>query len=397
MKIPRTERERADILKARRIEKMCRSSHAFVRGNTRQHYEWLHDLGIQLPDGPPVWICGDCHVGNLGPIADANGNVDIQVRDLDQTIIGNPAHDLVRLALSLASAARGSDLPGVTTAHMLEKMIQGYEAGLSTLDTEEPAVPEPNVVAMVRRQALGRRWRDLASERIEDVRPFIPLGKKFWTLSDDEKKGIAILLDSPEIKELIVSFNKRSTRSTVELRDAAFWMKGCSSLGKLRYAALVHVSGERKGKLSLVDVKEAVQSVAPSAEGPAMPTHYGKRVVAGARALSPNLGDRMAAGDLLGRPIIVRELMPEDLKLEIAQFTRLEAIGSARYLSGVVGKAHGRQMTAELRTGWIRELKARHPSDLAAPSWLWNAVVSLLVRHEQAYLEHCRIHALAAA
>jgi tetratricopeptide (TPR) repeat protein len=22
-----------------------------------------------LPEGPPVWICGDCHVGNLGPLA----------------------------------------------------------------------------------------------------------------------------------------------------------------------------------------------------------------------------------------------------------------------------------------------------------------------------------------
>jgi len=37
----------------------------------------------------------------------------IQIRDLDQTVIGNPAHDSVRLGLWLASAARGSD-PGAT-------------------------------------------------------------------------------------------------------------------------------------------------------------------------------------------------------------------------------------------------------------------------------------------
>ena len=69
-------------------------------------------------DKEVIWICGDCHVGNLGPIADAQGKVDAQIRDLDQTVIGNPAHDLIRLGLSLASAARGSDLPGVTTARM---------------------------------------------------------------------------------------------------------------------------------------------------------------------------------------------------------------------------------------------------------------------------------------
>jgi len=128
-----------------------------------------------------------------------------------------------------------------------------------------------------------------------------------------------------------------------------------------------------------------------------MPRDPGERVVAGARALSPNLGDRMAAGIIHGRPVIVRELMPEDLKLEIEQFTRKEAISAARYLASVVGKAHGRQMSSETRKAWIRELQSRHPTDLAAPTWLWNTVVSLLVLHEEAYLRHCRIGAIKAA
>jgi len=84
-----------------------------------------------MPGGPSIWICGDCHVGNLGPIAHSSGRVDIQIRDLDQTVIGNPAHDLIRLGLSLASAARGSDLPGVTTAKMMEQLIEGYELALT--------------------------------------------------------------------------------------------------------------------------------------------------------------------------------------------------------------------------------------------------------------------------
>jgi uncharacterized protein (DUF2252 family) len=83
-----------------------------------------------LPEGPPVWICGDCHVGNLGPVAGVDGRVAIQIRDLNQTVIGNPAHDIIRLALSLATASRGSDLPGVTTAHILEQVIEGDQAAL---------------------------------------------------------------------------------------------------------------------------------------------------------------------------------------------------------------------------------------------------------------------------
>src|ERR1700728_721528 len=122
---------RARVLEANRRQKMAESAHRYVRGNTLQIYEWLQSKsGRKIPQGPPVWICGDCHVGNIGPLADLKGNVEIQIRDLDQTVVGNPAHDLIRLALSLATAARGSDLPGVTLVEMLEQMMEGYERGL---------------------------------------------------------------------------------------------------------------------------------------------------------------------------------------------------------------------------------------------------------------------------
>jgi uncharacterized protein (DUF2252 family) len=112
--------DRTRILNATRQVKMTRSAHAYVRGSTLQFYEWLQTKsGRSIPEGPSIWICGDCHVGNLGPVARADGKVAVQIRDLDQTVIGNPAHDLIRLALSLATAARGSDLPGVTTAVMM--------------------------------------------------------------------------------------------------------------------------------------------------------------------------------------------------------------------------------------------------------------------------------------
>jgi uncharacterized protein (DUF2252 family) len=70
---------------------MASSAHAYVRGNTLHFYEWLRKNSARaLPDGPPLWICGDCHVGNIGPIADSDGKIEIQIRDLDQTVIGNP-------------------------------------------------------------------------------------------------------------------------------------------------------------------------------------------------------------------------------------------------------------------------------------------------------------------
>src|ERR1700761_2157284 len=122
---PLPQKKRAQLLAETRTRKMARSAHAYVRGNTLKFYEWLQASDrVAVPDGPPVWICGDCHVGNLGPVAATDGRVAIQIRDLDQTVIGNPAHDIIRLALSLATASRGSDLPGVTTARILEQVIE---------------------------------------------------------------------------------------------------------------------------------------------------------------------------------------------------------------------------------------------------------------------------------
>ncbi len=392
--------ERLGVLDRARALKMASSTHAYVRGNTAKFYEWLAASTVagKLPAGPPVWICGDCHLGNLGPLADADGRVDIQIRDLDQTVIGNPAHDLIRLGLSLATAARGSDLPGVTTARMIEEMVDGYELALVDPDSEH-AAPEPDVVRSVRRRALGRRWKHLATERLTDIEPTIPLGRKFWALEEAERDALETLFAQDDVQQLILTLEHRAESDKVHLIDAAYWMKGCSSLGKLRFAALVAVGGSKKdlGPLALIDLKEAVDAVAPPAPKSDMPADHAERVVAGARALSPNLGQRMLATRLLGKPMVLRELMPQDLKLEVDQFTRSEATRSARYLAYVVGKAHARQMDAKVRAEWRRTLLDHRGAGLEAPPWLWRGVVDLMASHEAGYLEHCRRYALADA
>ena len=390
-------RKRTEILDRMRSLKMARSTHAYVRGNTLKFYEWLADSrsAARLPVGPPVWICGDCHLGNLGPIADIDGKVEVQIRDLDQTVIGNPAHDLIRLGLSLATAARGSDLPGVTTARMIEEMVQGYDHALAL--GEEDATPEPNVVRSVRRRALGRRWRHLAQERLDGAEPRLPMGKRFWALEEFERAEIDDLFAQDLVRSAILAFGGRADEDRVRLIDVAYWMKGCSSLGKLRFAALVGLGGSKKeaDAYALIDLKEAVTAAAPAAAGVAMPADDGERVVAGAKALSPNLGERMLATRLLGKPVVLRELMPQDLKLEIEQFSRSEATKAARYLAYVVGVAHARQLAPDDRRAWRRALAARTRSEIEAPSWLWDSVVDLTATHEAGYLEHCRLHALA--
>jgi uncharacterized protein (DUF2252 family) len=277
--------------------------------------------------------------------------VAVQIRDLDQTVIGNPAQDLIRLGLSLASAAGCS----------------------------------------------RRRWRHLAAERLDTVKPIVPLGKKFWALTKAERAGLGRLFEEDAMRIMITGLQSRDDNDAVAVVDAAYWMKGCSSLGRLRYAVMLRVGQGDQSSLCLVDIKEGVTAAAPRSQTAVMPRDNAVRVVSGARALSPNLGDRMIAARLFDKAVVLRELMPQDLKLEVNGLSSGKATALAAYLAGVVGKAHGRQMSREMRAAWLGDLAHARTTALDAPTWLWSSVVSLLGIHEAAYLEHCRRFALAEA
>jgi uncharacterized protein (DUF2252 family) len=379
----------------RRELKMSRDAHAFVRGSTEQFYEWLAANSSGIPAGPVIWICGDAHVGNLGPIGKTDARVEVELRDLDQTVPGNPAHDLIRLALSLSMAARSSDLPGVVTARLIEELMGGYLDAI--LDSSTDASPHDSAaVRFVVRQALRRKWRHLRRERIGSKVRF-PLGQRFLRLVDDEWEAVEHFLDKDRIRKLVTRLDSRDDDARIKILDAAYWVKGCSSLGLWRCAVVVEVQSREPAvsDFALLDIKEAPQSVAASAERGNVPRHQGERVVQGAMALSPGLGERILAATLLDREVFVREQLPQDLKVELETLDDVEARATSRALAMIVGRAHARQLDESTRRSWGTELKRAATRSLEAPGWLWSTVVDLIGVHERAYLEHCRRYALA--
>jgi Uncharacterized protein conserved in bacteria (DUF2252) len=186
------------------------------------------------------------------------------------------------------------------------------------------------------------------------------LSRRFWPLSSKERNALVRMIKSAPVRELVVSLQRRDADDPVELLDAAYWVKGCSSLGRLRYAALLRVGTGRGCSLCLIDIKEGVSAAAPRAPRAKMPRDNAVRVVSGAQALSPNLGQRMLASRLLDKAVIIRELMPQDLKIVVDRLTQQEAMTMARYLAGVVGRAHGRQMDTAKRQQRLSLLARRH-------------------------------------
>ncbi len=151
----------------------------------------------------------------------------------------------------------------------------------------------------------------------------------------------------------------------------------------MRYAVLLGVGEKDEQDYCLLDLKEAVAALAPRG------AH-----VHGARQLSPSLGERMMATRFLDHGVFIRELLPQDLKLELDILDNTDAKHAAGYLARVVGIAHARQMDEAIRKSWLAELRLNRSKTLDAPSWLWTSVVQLVGDHEQGYLEHCRRYAL---
>lgn len=386
--------ERIRVLTEKRRLKMARSAHAYVRGSTKHFYEWLATASTKLPQGPTMWICGDCHVGNIGPVGRAEGDPVIELRDLDQTAVANPAYDVVRLALSLAMAARGSDLSGVTTAQMCEELVAGYERAFAGDRPANDPDDLPKPLRMTMKRAMRRTWKKLFRERLGEGKIALPLGNRFWPLSASEHEAIESLVRTKDVHALVTKLEDRPDDAKIRLREAAYWVKGCSSLGLFRAALVVDVIDTETKKRSscLLDIKEAGPTSAPSLTP--LPQDHAQRVLSGAKKLAPALGERMVACNVVDRSVFVRELMPQDLKCELDELSADDARGVANYLGMVVGRAHGRQLNAADKAAWSEEMASHRSKTLDAPSWLWRAVVELVSIHEAAYLEHCRLYAL---
>ena len=199
-------------------------------------------------------------------------------------------------------------------------------------------------------------------------------------------------MSTEKVRLLATALIQADAKDQVEMLDAAYWVKGCSSLGLLRYAVLLRVgeSKDPESSLCLIDVKEAVRSAAPRAKGIRMPRDNASRIIQGALHLAPNLGERMLAGRIRGNAVFLRELLPQDLKVDLDHLDHEQAMEVAAYLGNVVGRAHAHQMKSADRGRWLQELSRNRPKTIDTPSWLWHSVVELVKAHEGAYLEHCR-------
>ncbi len=94
------------------------------------------------------------------------------------------------------------------------------------------------------------------------------------------------------MRRLVTLLRSRKDNARIDLLDAAYWVKGCSSLGLLRYAVLLGIDQDSPKSIDfcLMDIKEGVVAAAPHSPNATMPQINGERVVKAHATCRPFLG-----------------------------------------------------------------------------------------------------------
>lgn len=127
-------------------------------------------------------------MGNFGPVGNAEGDVEVLLRDFDQAVVGNPVHDLIRLTLSLAAEGISNGVPGTALVAMTEAATGSYAQAVAEPDRARPAKPE--AVRSKVAKAFRRTWKQLLKQQLKNTKPTIPIGKRFWPISAIERMAL---------------------------------------------------------------------------------------------------------------------------------------------------------------------------------------------------------------
>ena len=182
----------------------------------------------------------------------------------------------------------------MATAKMLEQLTEGYQQALAgpSADLGE----KPDCVRLIMRKAVKRTWGQLAKSDWRIRGPLFPWENHSgpYPLARGSKSSNSFRpnrCDDSQLRCVIAKI------APAELLDAVYWVKGCSSLGRLRVAVLLGVGNDLDEEGAFVSwiYKEAIPAVAPHGSSADIPEDDAVRVVSGACHLSPALGKRMLA------------------------------------------------------------------------------------------------------
>jgi uncharacterized protein (DUF2252 family) len=140
---------------------------------------------------------------------------------------------------------------------MLEGLMGGYQRAMAAPEHKTADhTHKPRDIQKLLNRSIRRHWQHLARERLADVNPMIPLGQKFWPPTHEELQAARAHFRGDAARDVLTRITTRRNDEHIDLVDLAYRIKGCSSLGRSRYAALVGFGKHHKDGCCLVESKK---------------------------------------------------------------------------------------------------------------------------------------------
>jgi uncharacterized protein (DUF2252 family) len=336
--LDRARTARKPDLLAHKLERMSASPLAFLRGAAPLFYDLLaaHPTLAEGPRGKG-WLTGDLHLENFGayrrlpPHQDASEREEVafDLNDFDDAVIGPWRLDVTRLTTSLILGGRELGADGTRVLELAHHLLNAY-------------VARTEVVKGRRRFVRGPRYSELPR----------PIRKRVATAF----RAYVDLLD----------LDVRPEHESLEVVDAAWRVAGTGSLGCVRIAVLVRGKGGPNGGW-VFDMKEQGE---PSAR---VLTAFRECVAAPPRLLGTSRLDDLS--------LFVRRLSPQEDKLDLGSLRGADLEPLAKYLGGLVGRAHARAATKLPKRAW-------NEADIEG---IVDRAIAIAGIHESTYLALCRI------
>ena len=329
----------ADHLRAKH-RRMAQGLFPFLRAT---FYRWAQHWPACCPElaaAPRVLAVGDLHLENFGTWRDREGRLIWGVNDFDEALPAAYTLDLVRLAASVAVAARERDLP-IKPRAACRELLCGYHEWLLRGGGPFVLTQKP-------------RWL------WELARAQMRAGAAFW----DELRRTPLcarLPFEPARRLLDESFPEPGVRYRVRLRQA-----GLGSLGRPRYVALARW----RGGVVAREVKALTPTAGAWADPGAATEPDGTAALMARAVRCPDEHVRVRDG------WIVRRLAPDFIKIELAA---LPVKKNARCLLRSMGRelANIHLGTPAAVPAVLDDLQQR---DVRDPEWLPDAARAMVKR-----------------
>jgi uncharacterized protein (DUF2252 family) len=335
-----------------RHERMLASPFAFYRGTA---LIMASDLSTMPVTGIRVQACGDAHIANFGIFGTPERNLVFDVNDFDETLPGPWEWDVLRMAASIALAARARNFSDAGSLAVLESLrtyreAMGHFASISPLDVWYERVDleaagergriarrsaTPGAVARARQQTGENLLPKLTTDtppRFVDQKPtFERIDLDGQTAGDARAvvKGYRETL-LPHVRVLLERFT---------LHDLALKVVGVGSVGTLCLAALFLTE---HGDPLLLQLKEAQASALEPYVGSSRYANHGQRVVAGQRLMQASSDIFLGWTAVDGKDFYVRQLRDMKASPDLTAMTAARLVRYSRLCAWTLARAHAR-------------------------------------------------------